>query len=38
MNWAILLFGVIALCSGMYYAIAGRKTFNSPIRQDEHLR
>ena len=38
MNWAILLFGVIALFSGTYYAVAGRKTFNPPIRKDEYLR
>ncbi|KAK1045587.1 hypothetical protein LTR74_018108 [Friedmanniomyces endolithicus] len=38
MNWAILVFGVIALFSGIYYAVAGRKTFNPPMRKDECLR
>ncbi|KAK3117346.1 hypothetical protein LTR53_001397 [Teratosphaeriaceae sp. CCFEE 6253] len=38
MNWAILVFGAIALFSGIYYAVAGRKTFNPPMRKDEYLR
>jgi len=35
-NWAILVFGVVAIFSGCYYAIAGRKNFNPPIRKDEY--
>jgi len=37
MNWAILVFGVVALISAGWYAVGGRKTFNPPIRKDEYL-
>ena len=35
MNWAILVFGVVAIFSAGYYAISGRKNFNPPIRKDD---
>jgi len=37
MNWAILVFGIVALISACYYALAGRKNFNPPIRKDQYL-
>jgi hypothetical protein len=37
MNWAILVFGVVAIFSAIYYALGGRKNFNPPIRKDEYL-
>ncbi|KAK4551151.1 hypothetical protein LTR86_011305 [Recurvomyces mirabilis] len=35
MNWAILVFGVVALLSAGYYAVGGRRNFKPPIRKDQ---
>jgi hypothetical protein len=37
MNWAILVFGIVALFSAVYYAVKGRKVFSPPIRKDQYL-
>ena len=36
MNWAVLVFGVVAIFSACYYVVAGRKNFNPPLRKDEY--
>lgn len=34
MNWTVLVFGIVAVFSAVYYAVGGRKSFKPPIRHD----